>query len=363
MLLHRYSGQDDLIVGSPTAGRSLNEFNRTIGYFVNPLPVRVQIDPYQNVGQFLNQVKQTVLEVFEHMDYPLTLLVEKLQPKRDPSRTPLFQTMFVLERAHLMHDQGLSQFALSREGAQLKLGDLTIESMSLEQGVAPFDLTMMAVESGKGLAVSLGYNVDLFDQDTIQRMLNHYLNLIKQMVQNPEEQIARLSLISESEFLDVQKFLQGKTVEKPTINTIIELFEQRVEQFPQKEALLFGEQALTYQELNARANQLAHYLLAQNIQKEERVGICLDRSFEMVVTMLAVLKAGAAYVPIDPDYPLDRIHYMLNDADMKIVLTKSSFAGKLNSSKNLVFIDTLNELKDYSVKTLPFKLRRTIWLI
>ncbi|MCD6373887.1 MAG: amino acid adenylation domain-containing protein [Caldisericaceae bacterium] len=365
LLLHRYSGQNDLIVGSPTAGRSLNEFNRTIGYFVNPLPVRVQIDPYQNVGQFLNQVKQTVLEVFEHMDYPLTLLVEKLQPKRDPSRTPLFQTMFVLERAHLMHDQGLSQFALSREGAQLKLGNLTIESMSLEQGVAPFDLTMMAVESGKGLAVSLGYNVDLFDQDTIQRMLQHYLYLIEQMVKNPEEQIARLSLITESEFLSVQKFLQGKTVEKPAFNTIIELFEQRVEQFPQKEALLLGDQALTYQELNARANQLAHYLLAQNIQKEERVGICLDRSFEMVVTMLAVLKAGAAYVPIDPDYPLDRIHYMLNDADMKIVLTKSSFAGKLNSSKNLVFIDTLNELKDYSIKNpaIPIEAHNLAYLI
>ncbi len=341
LLLHRYTGQEDLIVGSPTAGRSLNEFNRTVGYFVNPLPIRVQVRPQQTVNQFLSVVKQTVLEVFEHMDYPLTLLVEKLQPKRDPSRTPLFQTMFVLERAHLMHDQGLSQFALSREGAQLKLGDLTIESMNLEQGVAPFDLTMMAVESGKGLAISLGYNIDLFEHGTIERLLSHYLNVIEHMLAQPEQPIARLDLLSPEEKQHLLHIMRGPQHEIDFNRTVIRLFEEQVARFPDKAALTFEGQQLTYQQLNEQANRLAHYLLQRNIKAEERIGICLNRSFEMIVSLFAVLKSGAAYVPIDPDYPTDRIHYMLQDANLKYIITQKEFSAKLNGSQNLLLIDEL----------------------
>ncbi|MHB2155572.1 amino acid adenylation domain-containing protein [Calditrichota bacterium GD2] len=350
LLLHRYSGQDDLIVGSPTAGRSLSEFNRTIGYFVNPLPLRVQIDPQQNISRFLETVKQTALEVFEHMDYPLTLLVEKLQPKRDPSRTPLFQTMFVLERAHLMHDQGLSQFALSREGAQLKLGSLTIESMALEQGVAPFDLTMMAVESGRGLAISLGYNVDLFENSTIREMLDHYLHLVEQMVDHPEQKIADLTLLNQQEARELQARLSGPVKALDYSLTVVDLFERQAQRVPQKEALTFENQSMTYQTLNEEANRLAHFLIKQNVKTEDRIGICLDRSFEMIVSMFAVLKAGAAYVPIDPDYPADRMHYMLEDARLKCVITKKPFASKLNSGANLILMDELSELQEYPVE-------------
>jgi len=348
ILLHRYTGQDDIIVGSPTAGRSINEFARTVGYFVNPLPIRMRVNPRQPFLKFLEEVKKTTLDAFENMDYPLTLLVEKLHPRRDPSRTPLFQTMFVLERAHLLHDQGLSQFALSREGARLNLGGLTIESMNLEQGVAPFDLTLMAVESGKGFAVSFGYNVDLFEASTIRRMLQHYLNILSQIIENRDEPISKISVISESEFSELTSQLAASTSSDEVPEPVFKQFEQRAAENPEKIALIFEKQSVTYKILNQKANQLAHYLIERGVKTEDRVGICLDRSTEMVVSVLAVMKSGAAYVPIDPGYPQDRIQYMLNDSDLKLILTKKMFTAKLESHKErLCLLDELSPLADY----------------
>ncbi len=330
LLLHRYTAQNDIIVGSPTAGRSLNEFTRTVGYFVNPLPLRVKINTQTSFKDFLNIVKQTVLEAFENMDYPLTLLVEKLQPKRDPSRTPLFQTMFVLERAHLMHDQGLSQFALSREGAQLNLGGLTIESMNLEQGVAPFDLTMMAVESGKGLAVSLGYNIDLFNSDTIQRMLEHYLTLIRNIVQHPECSVSRLEILPDREKrLLLEEWSKTGETNLDLLLPVHQQFTQNAHNLGDKTALIFKDQSITYRSLNEKANRLANFLIASGVGRESIVGVCLDRSLEMVEAILGVLKSGAAYLPIDPNYPTERIRYMITDSNVKLVITTRSLMNKI----------------------------------
>lgn len=337
VLLHRYTGQPDIIVGSPTAGRNQKEFANIIGYFVNPLPFRVTLEGNPAFTDFLRQVKDTALEVFEHMDYPLTLLVEKLHPRRDPSRTPLFQTMFILQRAHLMHDQGLSQFALSREGASLKLGNLTIESMNLEQGVAPFDLTMMAVESGNGLAASLGYNVDLFQQRTIQKLLDHYCNLLKQIVSSPEIRIGDLQVLSD----DDKNLIIGRwnqtSRENPRDECVHQLFEKQVEHNPNKTAVVFEDKLLTYDELNRKANQLARFLLAKGLKTEEVVGICLDRSLEMVVAMLGVIKAGGAYIPIDPSYPRERIRYILNDSHLSILLTQGNLTSHLSDQPAQVY--------------------------
>jgi len=350
LLLNRYTHQDDIIVGSPTAGRSVNEFARTVGYFVNPLPLRMKVDVRQPFEQFLNAVKQTVLQTFEHMDYPLTLLVEKLQPERDPSRTPLFQTMFVLERAHLLHDEGLSQFALSREGAQLNLGGLTIESMDLEQGVAPFDLTMMVVESGKGLAASLGYNIDLFNADTVQRMLGHYLTLIESIVEQPSAPLSELNILpaAERELL-LKRWSKSEDVDITSLECVHETIARWAEKQPQKTALIFEDEQWTYGQLNGAANQWAHYLRQKGVGPETVVGICLDRSPRMIMAILAVFKAGAAYLPLDPTYPTERLRYMIEDSGVRHILTTQQLQSKVGQSgKEIILIDD-----ESPVKTLP----------
>ena len=329
ILLHRYTTQDDIIVGSPTAGRSTNDFAQTIGYFVNPVPFRTNLSGNPSFAELLERVKHTVLEAFDNMDYPLSLQVEKLQPKRDPSRTPLFQTMFILQRAHLMHDQGLSKFALSREGASLDLGGLTIESMNLEQGVAPFDLTMMAVESGSGLAASLGYNTDLFDPATIRRMLGHYLTLLQSVLQNPQQKISQLNLLPQEESKQLLEDWNRTASPNNNLRCIHHVFELMARQYPQKTALVFEQQELTYRQLNEQANQLAHYLIKQGVKPETNVAVCTDRSPEMIVAILAALKAGGAYVPIDSTYPLERIRYMLSDSGVKVVLTQENLKAKV----------------------------------
>ncbi len=340
VFLNRYTGQDDLIVGSPTAGRSKKEFAEIIGYFVNPVPFRANLRNNPGFLELLEQVKTTVLEAFENMDYPLTLMVEKLQPERDLSRTPLFQTMFILQRAHLMHDQGLSKFALSREGASLDMGGLTIESMNLEQGVAPFDLTMMAVESGSGLAASLGYNVDLFEAETIRRMLAHFTILLQEIVANPNQPINNLSMLPEAE---QHKLLTEWNATEDTLDTSVcvhELIEKQAAAHPQKTALKFESEALSYEILNQRANQLARHLHEQGVGSESLVGICLERSLDMVIAMLGVLKAGAAYVPIDPTYPQERIRYMFSDARLKTIISHSHLMSKLDgTSASVVLLD------------------------
>jgi len=345
ILLKRYTGQDDIIVGSPTAGRSKNEFAQTIGYFVNPIPFRTDLSGNPDFLTVLEREKQTVLEAFDHMDYPLSLMVEKLQPKRDPSRTPLFQTMFILQRAHLMHEQGLSKFALSREGASLNLGGLTIESMNLEQGVAPFDLTMMAVESGSGLAASLGYNTDLFEAATIRQMLTHYITLLQDIMENPQKPLADLRLLSEREQQKILSQWNDTQNDKNIQRCIHQLFEEQAQRFPLKNALVFEERQYAYRQLNHEANQLAHLLIQQGLRPETIVGICAERSPEMIVAILATLKAGCAYVPIDPTYPQERIRYMLSDSGVSLILTQSGLKARLEAPDlRFILLDKLTEL-------------------
>ncbi len=340
VMLNRYTGQDDIVVGSPTAGRSKKEFAEIIGYFVNPIPFRANLSGNPTFKTFFEQVKATVLEAFDNMDYPLTQMVEKLQPKRDPSRTPLFQTMFILQRAHLMHDQGLSKFALSREGATLNLGGLTIESMALEQGVAPFDLTMMAVESGSGLAASLGYNIDLFEAETIQRMLKHYLILIEDVIRDASRPVSRLRMLPTEEFAMLTKEWNANTDAAPNDICIHELIETRAAEHPDKMAVAFEGNSLSYAELNARANQLARHLRQKGVGPETLAGICVERSLDMITAILAVLKSGAAYVPIDPTYPQERIQYMFTDADLKLILTHKHLLSKVAQTEaEIVLLD------------------------
>ncbi len=341
VLLYRYSGQTDLIIGTPTTGRSREELAGLVGYFVNPVALRTNLAEDPSFAALLGQVRQTVVEALEHQDYPLALLVEKLQPERDAGRTPLFQVMFVLQRAHLLADQGLSSFAVGGDGVQMQIGGLPLEAIDLERRTAPFDLTLMMAEAGDGLAASITYNADLYDAETIDRMLGHYQVLLESVAANPLETVARLPILTPAERLMLRQAASGARADYPIEHCAHVLFEAQVERTPDAVAVVSDDQQLTYRELNRRANQLAHYLRARGVGPETLVGVCVERSPVMVVGLLGVLKAGGAYVPMDPNYPAERIQYMLEDAQVSVLLTTEEQRTKNKEQR----IDSTTERK------------------
>jgi amino acid adenylation domain-containing protein len=326
-LLHRYTNQTDILVGSPATGRTRAQLANLIGYFVNPLPLRADLSGDPTFMDFLSQVRQTVLGAFDHQDYPLALLVERLQPERDPARASLFQAMFVMQKAPLFGDEGLASFALGADGARLA-GELGFESIALEQGAAQFDLTLTMAEAPDGLSALLQYNADLFEAATIRRMLGHFETLLAGVVENPRWRVSEAPLLTAAER---QKLSSGGGDEElhSTNNPLHELFEAQVERTPEAVALISEGERLTYRELNNRANRLARYLKGMGVGPETPVGVLMERSTEMVVALIAILKVGGAYVPLDPATPNERLAFILEDARAPILLTQGSSAAAL----------------------------------
>ncbi|BAY60049.1 amino acid adenylation [Calothrix brevissima NIES-22] len=341
LLLHRYTGQEDILVGSPTAGRSEADLAGVIGYFVNPVVIRSNLSGNLTFEQLLAQVRQTVLDAFTHQDYPFALLVERLQTVRDSSRSPLFQTMFVLQKAHLLHEQGLTAFTLNETGVEIHLGELQMESLALEQKVAQFDLTLTMAEVNNSLAASFEYNADLFNSDTITRMASHFQTLVENIVANSQQPLSTLPLLTAVEKQQLLVEWNATQTDYPKDVCLHELFEAQVEKAPNAIAVIFQDQQLTYQQLNQQANQLAHYLQASGIKSEVRVGIYLERSLEMAIGVLGVLKAGATYVPLDHTYPKERIAFMVADAEVQILLTQQSLVTSLpEQPASVICLDT-----------------------
>ncbi|RUS95289.1 hypothetical protein DSM106972_090650 [Dulcicalothrix desertica PCC 7102] len=332
VLLLRYTGQEDLLVGSPTGGRVRAELAGLIGYFVNPIVCRANLSGNPTFKEFLNQVRSKVLDAFKHQDYPFALLVERLQPTRDLSISPLFQVMFVMQKAHLLHDEGLTAFALGETGAKMSLGDLQLESLGLEQRIAQFDLTLTIAEVELELAASLEYNIDLFDTDTIYRMSEHLQTLLEEIVANPEQPVSKLPLLTAFERHQLVEWNQTQS-NYPQDKCIHQLFEEQVERTPEAVAVVFEDLQITYRELNTRANKLAHYLQQLGVKPEQLVGICIDRSIEILVAFLGVLKAGGAYIPLDPQLPKQRWHSILNDSQLRVLLTQEKLLPQLPESE------------------------------
>uniref|UniRef100_A0A2P1CZG6 AptD n=2 Tax=unclassified Phormidium TaxID=2609805 RepID=A0A2P1CZG6_9CYAN len=327
ILLSRYSRQNDLCIGSPIANRTHSQTESLIGFFVNTLVLRNKINPEQSFIEFLQQTRQTCLEAYSHQDIPFELLVEKLQPERSMSHNPLFQVMFVLE---------------NNENPDLNLPDLEIEWFDLTCPFAKFDLALMAIESDRQLNCVWEYATDLFESSTIQRMSQHFAVLLQGIVDRPHQPIKTLPLITPSELLQLQSWNQTQT-DYPLNQTFVDLFEQQVTKNPHQIALVFESQNLTYQQLNQKANQVAHYLIQNHqIQPDTFIGICVERSFEMIIGILAILKAGGAYLPIDPYYPQERIQFMLENSGASILLTQSFIEDKLplKSSCKLICLDS-----------------------
>ncbi|HEX8559654.1 MAG TPA: condensation domain-containing protein, partial [Pyrinomonadaceae bacterium] len=280
VLLHRYTGQKSLTVGSPAAGRGHAGFSEVVGYFVNPLVLRADLTGDPTFEEFLGQVGRRVLGALEHQDYPFPLLVEQLQPARDPSRTPLFQAMFVLQKTHLTGDN-LAAFALGEAGARMELGALTLESVELKQRVAQFDLTLMAAEVEGGLAATLEYNSDLFEAATIRRMLAHYRNLLEAVAAEPRRTVAELPLLDEEQREALIQAGRGEAADFPLHLPLHRLFESQARRSPDAPALRFAGAELSYAELDSRASALASRLLALGLPPEPLVGVCLPRSPEL----------------------------------------------------------------------------------
>jgi amino acid adenylation domain-containing protein len=342
-LLYRYTNQKEIVVGSPTASRNWAALAGLVGYFINPLPLRADFSDDPTFEEFLGQVRRTVLAAFEHQDYPFSLLVERLQPLRDPSRSPLFQVMFALQKTPQFGEQeDLAAFALRETGARMELGGLKLESLALEQRVAQFDLTLMVAEVEGGLACSLEYNTDLFDGETATGLLDHFVSLLSGIAANPLQRISQLPLLTERE--THQLLIQWNNTARDYPQACIhELFETQVAKTPDSMAVIFGDRQLTYRELNQSANRMAHYLQRLGVGPEVRVGVLMGRSVEMLVSVLGILKAGGVYMPLDKAYPQERIAFMLEDSQADVLLTDSKATQPLNETTAKV-IDVMAEV-------------------
>ncbi len=321
LLLSRYSRQNDLCVGSPIANRPHRQTEGLIGFFANTLVLRNQITPEQSFQEFLQQTRQTCLEAYQHQDIPFELLVEQLKPVRSLSYNPIFQVIFAVE---------------NNDSEALDLPELKIEWLDSSYPFAKFDLSLLALESDGQLNCTWEYATDLFETTTIQRMAEHWEVLLQQIVTNPQQKISTLSWLTKADQKQLEIWNQTNT-NYPQDKTLVNLFEEQVKSHPNRIALVFEKQSLTYQELNQKANQLAHYLRENyQIEPNSLIGICIEPSLEMIIGLLGILKLGSAYVPIDSNYPEPRINYIIGDSKISILLTQSIIKDKLSSqAKNL----------------------------
>jgi amino acid adenylation domain-containing protein len=330
-LLHHYSNQDEIIVGSPIANRTHSETEELIGFFVNTLVLKSDFSGDPSFIELLKHVRKTTLGSYAHQDIPFEQLVDELQPERDMTHSPLFQAMFVLQNTPLG----------GGESNSMQFPSIRMEVLEADAKTAKFDLTLVMMEDKRGFLTEFEYNTDLFEKATIERMQNHFQTLLQNIVADPQQCISELSLIADEEKNLILRDWNKTQVDFPNNKCIHELFEERVAKTPNKTAVVFADKQLTFSKLNERANQLAYYLINLGVGPEKLVGISIERSIEMVVGLLGVLKAGGVYVPIDPAYPEDRIAYIIDDAEIDILLTQKSLSNLFpKESINKICLDS-----------------------
>ncbi len=342
-LLARYSNQTDIVVGSPIASRSRPELEPLVGFFANTLVFRSLFNGEITGIDLLKQVRQTCLAAYQHQDMPFDRLVEALQPERNASFSPLFQVMFVLQ-------------SQNQERAGFKAGDLLLTSLPINTGTSMFDLTLKLEEQGGELLGELEYSTALFEPDTIKRFVQHYLQLLSDLVKQPEQRVSQLALMLDSERHTILQEWNATACELTADQNICTLFEQRVLRQPEHLALRFGSEALTYAELDRRTNQLARYLMSLGVGPEQIVALALPRSLEMVIVLLAVCKSGAAYLPLDLDYPSTRLAFMLKDSRARLLITQTQSSD--GAPQGIQWSDTETPVLDLSTKDLQARLER-----
>jgi len=324
-LLYRYTGQDDIAVGCPIANRQYVELEGLIGFFANTLVFRNSVSGNPTFCDLMARVREVALGAYEHQDVPFEKLVEELQPDRDLSRSPLFQVTFQLR-------------SYPRQIVQSP--ELKVEPFELNSGIAKFDLSLAMTNEVDGLEAEIEYDPDLFESATIERMLGHYERLLEGIVDNPERRIDELPLLSEAEKHQLLVEWNQTKRDYPSDKCIHQLFEEQVTKTPKATAVVCGENRLSYRELNERANQLAYHLRALGVTANTLVALCLERSIDLVIAIYGVLKAGGAYLPVDPGYPQERLESMLQSVQASIAITQG--AAELSGSVQVQSMDLVN---------------------
>jgi len=324
VLLHRYTNQQDVVVGTPVAGRTRGEVEGLIGFFANTLVLRTEINGELSFRELLKRVREVCLGAYSNQDLPFEKLVEELQPERSLSHNPLVQVVFGLRET------------ISRG---MKLPRLRMTPRELESNTAKFDLTIDVETTPDTLKCNAEYNADLFERARIGRMLGHFETLLQGVVANVDQPISQLPLLSEAEQLELSAARRAAQRDFNLDECVHQLFERQAQETPNTLAVSIGDAHLTYRELNERSNQLARYLLSLGVGPESLVALALDRSLEMVIGLFGILKAGAAYLPLDPDYPQSRLSYMMEDAHAQVVLTQSHLLERTALGHQVVCLD------------------------
>ncbi|WP_052019919.1 non-ribosomal peptide synthetase [Paenibacillus sp. JCM 10914] len=319
VLLYRYTGQEDILIGSPVAGRKDSKLENLIGLFVNTLVLRTNVSGDSTFRELLSRVKKVTLDAFTHQDLPFEKIVDDLQLERSLQYSPLFQVMFVLQNTELSMNEEVP-------GLQVYPMDVDLP----DSKGAKYDLTLTMTESSQGIHASLEFNIDLFDRSTAERMLEHLLMIAHSAVEDPEKRIADMNLLSDHERELIEQWNETNWRDFEEAECVHRLFERQAYIQPDSIALLFGEEHLTYSQLNDKANRIAQLLSSLGAGPESLVGLCMDRSPDMVAGLLGIMKSGAAYVPLDPKYPTERLRYMMEDSNISLILTDRNAELKLN---------------------------------
>lgn len=317
VLLYRYTGQEDIVIGSPVANRESVELQGLIGLFVNTLVVRTDLSGNPAFNELVCRVRETCLDAYSHRDLPFEKLVEEIHPERALGRHPLFDVMFVLNNAPWVAPE---------------IPGLMWSRIDVELGTSKFDLTLALVEANGRLEGSIEYRTDLFDEPTVDRLVGHWQKLLTEIVANPDRPISILPLLTDAERHQLLVTWNSTAGDYPKDSSIPELFEAQVERTPHAIAVACEGEQLRFDELNCRANKLAHYLRSLGVGPESLVGICIERSLDMVVSLLGILKAGGAYLPLDPGYPAERLAFMLEDAQCSVVVTQARLLNHVERS-------------------------------
>ncbi|RCJ27418.1 non-ribosomal peptide synthetase [Nostoc sp. ATCC 43529] len=324
ILLYRYTDQEDILIGSPIANRNRAELEGMLGLFVNTLVLRNNLSGNPTFQEFLHRVRQVTLDAYAHQDLPFEMIVEELQPERDLNRNPLYEVMFVLQNTPTNVQE---------------VSGLTLRTLDFDSGTSQLDIFLSMFESQDGLTGCLEYNTDIFDATTISKFINNYQNLLENIIANPQQRICELSPLAPAEQEQLLFNFNQTSAEYKDV-CLHELFEQQVEVSPNSIALIHQSDKLTYRQLNYQVNQVANYLQKQGVTKETLVAICLERSIDIVVGILAILKAGGVYIPLDPSYPVERLNFMLSDSQASILISHKQILEKLSlSSHKIVCLD------------------------
>jgi non-ribosomal peptide synthetase component F len=315
VLLSRYGGQSDVVVGSPFANRERREFEGLIGFFANTLALRTDLSGDPTFVELLTRVREAVLRAYDSQEIPFEKLVEELKPERQLNRNPFFDISFSLQNLPM---------------PAVNVPDLSIDLLRVDNGTSKFDLSVVIVETQRGLSTTVEYSSDLFDASTAARLLRNYRTLLEGIAEDPRQKISRLPLLTETERERILVEWNATGVEYPRDRGIHKLFEEQVRRSPQAVAVVFGGRELSYAELDERSGRLARYLSSLGVGEGARVALCMEPSVEMIVGLLGILKVGAAYVPIDPKYPLERICFMLADSGAGVLLTRKGLLSRFS---------------------------------